>query len=145
MKTTVKERLKEFINSLGIGQGAFERGVGLSNGYVNNIRVSIQPDKLQKIALKYPQLNTGWLMTGEGEMLKNWSAIQGFIDGLRGDKKSKLEDINYKEKYFMLLEENSNLKSDIISLQRKLADGKTIVGEGGATSDVIPGFIQETV
>jgi hypothetical protein len=66
----VKQRLIEFIKVLKIGQGAFEKEVGLSNGYVNNIRQSIQPDKLQRIALKYPQLNSGWLMTGEGEMLK---------------------------------------------------------------------------
>ncbi len=67
---TIKERLIVFIKSLGIGQGAFEKKVGLSNGYVNNIRKSIQPDKLQKIALIYPNLNTGWLMVGDGEMLK---------------------------------------------------------------------------
>lgn len=67
---TVKERLIKFIKTLQIGQGAFEKAVGLSNGYVNNIRQSIQPDKLQKIALCYPELNTGWLITGEGEMLK---------------------------------------------------------------------------
>lgn len=68
---SVKERLKDFIKMLGMGQGAFEKTVGLSNGYVNNIRQSIQPDKLQKIALHFPQLNTGWLMTGEGNMLKS--------------------------------------------------------------------------
>lgn len=63
METTVKERLKIFIGSLKVGQGAFEKSVGLSNGYINNIKNSIQPDKVQKIALCYPQLNTGWLMT----------------------------------------------------------------------------------
>ena len=60
---TVKERLILFIKHLGISQRAFEQSVGLSNGYVNNIRKSIQPDKVQKIAQKYPDLNTGWLMT----------------------------------------------------------------------------------
>ncbi|MEG1540263.1 MAG: S24 family peptidase, partial [Muribaculaceae bacterium] len=29
------------------------------------------PDKVTEISKKFPQLNTGWLMTGEGEMLKN--------------------------------------------------------------------------
>lgn len=37
----------------------------MSNGYVNNIRSSIQPDKLQKIAENYPMLNIAWLMIGE--------------------------------------------------------------------------------
>lgn len=70
METTVKERLISFISYLGIGQGKFEKECGMSNGYVNNIRKSITSDKLQKIALRYPELNKGWLMTGEGSMLK---------------------------------------------------------------------------
>jgi transcriptional regulator with XRE-family HTH domain len=68
MKTTVKERLKDFIKSKGIGQAAFEKAVGLSNGYVNNIRQSIQPDTLLRISQCYPELNINWLMTGEGVM-----------------------------------------------------------------------------
>lgn len=67
---TIKGRLIFFIRHLNIGQGRFESQCGLSNGYVNNIRRSISPDKLQLIARQYPELNTGWLMTGEGEMLK---------------------------------------------------------------------------
>lgn len=67
---TIKERIKTFAKYKGLGQGKFEAKCGLSNGYINNIRQSIQPDKLQKIALQFPDLNTGWLMTGEGEMLK---------------------------------------------------------------------------
>lgn len=73
---TVKERLMQFIKSNHLGQGAFEKLVGLSNGYVNNIRVSIQPDKLHKIALKFPDLNTGWLLTGEGDMLREKPSYQ---------------------------------------------------------------------
>lgn len=67
---TIKERLIFFIKHLNIGQGKFEAQCGLANGYVNNIRRSVTPDKLQQIARQYPELNTGWLMTGEGEMLK---------------------------------------------------------------------------
>lgn len=67
---TIKERLISFISYLGIGQGKFEKNCGLANAYVANIRKSITPEKLQQIAQYYPELNTGWLMTGEGEMLK---------------------------------------------------------------------------
>ena len=35
------------------------------------MRVSIQPDRLKSIAICFPELNTGWLITGEGEMLKS--------------------------------------------------------------------------
>ena len=59
-----------FVKHLGMAQTRFEKHCGLANGYINNIRKSISPDKLELIALYFPELNTGWLMTGEGEMLK---------------------------------------------------------------------------
>lgn len=68
---TVKERLKQFITYKGISVRSFERDCGLSYGYVNNMRVSIQPDKITSIASQFPELNTGWLLTGEGEMLRD--------------------------------------------------------------------------
>lgn len=70
MENTVKQRLQSFIESQKISINRFEKETGLSTGYVNNIRVSIQPDKIKKIAQRFPNLNTGWLLTGEGEMLK---------------------------------------------------------------------------
>lgn len=71
MQDTVKQRLRAFIELKKISINRFEKETGLSTGYVNNIRVSIQPDKVKKIAMRFPDLNTGWLLTGEGEMLKN--------------------------------------------------------------------------
>lgn len=76
---TIKERLLLYIKHLGIGQGKFESMCKLANGYVNNIRKSISPEKLQQIALHNPDLNTGWLMTGEGCMLKSNSQAIGDI------------------------------------------------------------------
>lgn len=73
---SVKERLILYIKYLGIGQRKFEIKCGLANGYINNIRQSITPEKLQKISLHNPELNTGWLMTGEGEMLKTSVTIE---------------------------------------------------------------------
>lgn len=69
MNSVVKQRLIQFIKYKGLSQKRFEISVGLSNGYVNNIRRSITDDKLQKIARCYPELNKSWLLTGEGEML----------------------------------------------------------------------------
>lgn len=71
METSVKQRLIAFIKYKNLSQKRFEVSVGLSNGYVNNIRQSITPDKLQKIALCFPDLNKAWILTGEGDMLKS--------------------------------------------------------------------------
>ena len=66
---SVKERLKAFIEYKKISIRSFENRCGLSYGYVNNMRVSIQPAKLKSISLQFPDLNKSWLLTGEGEML----------------------------------------------------------------------------
>lgn len=73
MESNVKQRLIEFINKQGCNIHSFEVELGFSNGYIRNMRKSMQPDKIEKIALKYPQLNIAWLLTGEGEMLKDTS------------------------------------------------------------------------
>lgn len=68
MNDNVKSRLKAYIKHLGLNVVQFERKCGFSNGYVANIRVSIQPDKIERILKVFPSLNTNWLLTGEGEM-----------------------------------------------------------------------------
>ena len=83
MKTTVKERLILFAKTNGLSQKAFERKAGLSNGYINNISKGIGAEKLQKILSTFPQLNEGWLISGEGEMLKDASpAMQPDTNGI---------------------------------------------------------------
>jgi len=74
---SVKERLVAFIKFKNISVRKFENTCGLSYGYVNNMRVSIQPDKVTNIAKQFPELNTGWLLTGEGEMLIKTSEENG--------------------------------------------------------------------
>ncbi|MDR2584806.1 MAG: helix-turn-helix domain containing protein [Prevotellaceae bacterium] len=66
---TVKDRLKNFIKFKNLNNSVFCREVGVSSAFVSSMRVSIQPDKLESIALKYPELNIDWLLTGRGEML----------------------------------------------------------------------------
>lgn len=67
---TIKDRLIKYLEYKNISKRKFEISIGVSNSYVNNINKSIQPDKVNSISRLYPDLNTGWLMTGEGEMLK---------------------------------------------------------------------------
>lgn len=67
---SVKERLKSYIKFKNISVRSFESTCGFSYGFVGNMRNSMQPDKILRISHCFPDLNTGWLMTGEGEMLK---------------------------------------------------------------------------
>ena len=68
---TVKERLAIFLKKKKISQSKFEKMCGMSNGYVNNMKSSISPEKLSNVAKQFPELNIGWLLVGEelgGEM-----------------------------------------------------------------------------
>jgi hypothetical protein len=79
---TVKERLKAFIEYKNMSVRSFESQCGLSYGYVGNMRQSIQPDKVKSIAHCFPELNTGWLLSGEGEMLKtDQAAVKEYSTG----------------------------------------------------------------
>lgn len=71
MEVSVKERLKLFLKKEGIKDVDFCRIIGVSTGFISGMRVSIQPDKLKSIAINFPRLDIGWLLTGEGSMLKN--------------------------------------------------------------------------
>ena len=67
---TVKDRIKAFCKAEKIAISAFEKNIGVSNGYVNAISRSIGIDNLNTIIEKYSTLNIEWLLTGSGPMLK---------------------------------------------------------------------------
>lgn len=70
---SVKERIKNFIQTQKITVVEFEKSINASNGYVNSIHKSVGIDKLNDIIEKYPNLNIEWLLSGKGEMIKNSS------------------------------------------------------------------------
>lgn len=69
MADTVKERLSEFLRTIGVNKSEFGRRIGVSSAFITSMRKSIQPDKIKAIQSEFPNLNTNWLLTGEGEML----------------------------------------------------------------------------
>lgn len=65
----IQDRIKQFIEYKGISVSAFERNCGLGNAFVRNIKKTISVDKLEQILKAYPEINRGWLITGDGSML----------------------------------------------------------------------------
>lgn len=153
----VKNRLKKFLQHENLGQKAFEEYCGFANGYVNNIRRSITPTKLQQIALRFPHLNTGWLMTGEGEMLKTQSTnsvITGNVSGngnqfvagnnnhIGATPHPKPEDLEVIDAEEVELKETYILTPEIVNqegidIQKELNDG-TLEVQVKPTQDVLP-------
>ena len=69
MKETVKERIMMYLKYKGISKTAFEKSVGLSNGYMTQLRNCPKADKLSHILEIYADLNRNWLLTGDGCMI----------------------------------------------------------------------------
>lgn len=70
---SVKERLETYVKYKKLSNSAFCRSIGVSAAFISSMRVSLQPDKAESIALRYPDLNISWLLTGSGEMLNTES------------------------------------------------------------------------
>lgn len=115
----MKERLLLFLNYLDIGQTKFEEKVGLSRGVINKIKNGIHPNSLKKIKEKYPELNTTWLLTGEGEMLTttNQKGKDAFIDIA-----TKMQEAGHFNKLPDQNEYVQSLKAQIVLLE-KINDG----------------------
>ena len=69
----ILERLKEYIDKKGITIAAFERSIGMSNAsFGKSLKngKAIGTDKLENILRVYQDINLIWLLTGQGEMLR---------------------------------------------------------------------------
>lgn len=66
----LKDRILKFISYKRITNQSFEQLAGLSNGAVNKMGDNTRKSTLDKISNTFPELNRVWLLTGEGEMLK---------------------------------------------------------------------------
>lgn len=71
---TIKERLFAYIEYKNISARRFSTECGFSPTYATNISKGIPEDKRNIISRHYPDLNTSWLMTGNGTMLRTESS-----------------------------------------------------------------------
>ena len=109
METSVKERLKQVIDTLNISEREFCRRIGVSSSYVMSIKKSIQPDKMQAISIHFPELNPLWLLLGQGEMLLS--------DGKKeGEQRQNTGGLPSSELLAKLLEEANNEKARLLSM-----------------------------
>lgn len=68
---SVKDRLLDFVVYTGLSRRKFQERINVSNSYIQNISEGIGADVMNRISIQFPDLNTSWLLTGEGEMLKS--------------------------------------------------------------------------
>jgi len=68
---SLKDRLLFFVQHKGLSKSEFERKCNLSNGFIDKCGDNTRRKILDKISNVFSELNTNWLLTGEGEMLKS--------------------------------------------------------------------------
>lgn len=70
----IKERIRQLIDFKRLSVLAFEKSVGLSNGYLRNT-ANVSAENCAKILSTYPDVSAEWLLTGEGEMQKSAQSV----------------------------------------------------------------------
>lgn len=64
-----KERLRAYLKLKGISQTDFLNSIGASPGYIAAMSKGFGPRYEPMVREKYPDLNIGWILTGDGQML----------------------------------------------------------------------------
>ena len=66
----IKQRILLFAGTLGISKRDFYTKIGVSRGTLES-KTGITEDVITKVFATYPEVSVEWLMTGNGEMLKD--------------------------------------------------------------------------
>jgi phage repressor protein C with HTH and peptisase S24 domain len=65
---TSVDRIVAYLEQCGVKKSAFYANTGLSNGYLDKVKV-LGADKIESIISAYPDINLHWLITGKGDMV----------------------------------------------------------------------------
>lgn len=120
-ETTIAERFRALIKELGKTNNSFAISIGKTASTINYIvdgKSKPSFDVVDAIFSNYPEINPAWLMTGEGEMMKNKKSSEKATSG--SDIVEKVEHF-FAIKYEQLLDQKNSLleqKNSIISDQR---------------------------
>ena len=77
----LQTRLRRFLEAKGLSYNEFEQAVGLSNSMAYKLNENIRKKTLTRISLAFPDLNTDWLLYGEGEMLRPSASVTQSVVG----------------------------------------------------------------
>lgn len=81
----VKDRISQYLNYKGISDYRFEKELGVSKGYWNKAK-NPSSDILVKMRSIYTDLSAEWLLTGEGQMLREENPSNSIVIPLAHSK-----------------------------------------------------------
>ncbi|MBI9055480.1 MAG: hypothetical protein JEY96_16780 [Bacteroidales bacterium] len=71
----IKQRILQFVDTLGISKREFYAKTGISRGTLES-KTGITEDTLAKLFAAYPDLNTGWVITGKESTIKEPAIVE---------------------------------------------------------------------
>jgi transcriptional regulator with XRE-family HTH domain len=107
----ISGRLKELADQNGLSIREFERKIGVSNGYIKNIRSSIQPAVLRRVVEQFSAVSVEWIMLGTAKMYASAATETPAIS-------------DYRDKYIAALEKITSLQSENAELIAENAELK---------------------
>lgn len=125
-KLSQRQRIELLTLELGISVRKFAQFVGVSTNTIykitDNSRYKISERTATKICnqLKEKQglvINREWLLTGEGEMIQERLSLP--LKKSKADEKPSEQDIDWREKYYSLLEKYVKLQERRIAFLEK--------------------------
>ncbi|MBP1645475.1 MAG: transcriptional regulator [Bacteroidetes bacterium] len=120
--TKIITRLFQYAEYKRINFNQISIKIGVSNSYFSKMEKnngSLGEEIIRKILLYYEEINPEWLLTGEGKMLK-----EAYIKPIESENEANepspiYNRVDYKEKYYELLEENRELRLKIERIEKK--------------------------
>ena len=126
----MKSRIIDFVKSQKMSIREFERVCNFPNGTIGAFKNDINNKRRVVIFEKFPQLNTKWLLTGEGEMLNHLhneathninSSNNTYINGVGDNSQDKTNEKNiYNERRITQRELIDSLKEQIIQYRKEI-------------------------
>lgn len=152
----IKDRIIQFIEYKNISANAFEKSIGVSKSYIRNTK-SVSAEVVSSIIRIYSELNSEWLLMGNGSMLKSDTApsvqlsdrsanyqgtftepintIMGSGNSIGGSARERITEIKgqklvqAKTEAIELRHENEKLKAEIEHLKMTIELQKSFIEE----------------
>ncbi|MBN2481914.1 MAG: helix-turn-helix transcriptional regulator [Bacteroidales bacterium] len=121
----MKEQILKILDHYVISAARFSDEIGVQRSSISHIisgRNQPSYDFIKKVMKKYPELDVEWLLTGQGEMLKdrsdiNKNRIQDLFSALETkDKSSDIEGNNVNNHSLVGEDQNENKKNDVTNV-----------------------------
>ena len=122
---TVKSRLKEVVNLLGLTNKEFERRADLANGYVAGMKISMGQSARERIVDAFPQINLSYVLLGEGSPLCSNEVenegVETFLPSSRLKRGVPYINVmpayNYQFRFSLAIEKNEYPRCDMFGME----------------------------